>query len=457
MYNQTQLETDIEELTATLTHNAAQIEAYNNQINVLNKSIEEYQQNKELLLSSRQSIDNSLLKVDVATLQNTINMLIEDGKRKNSTVEILEKDLSEMGEIVFSEDEYKSMRSENESLISKMAETRATINSLKSTNKALESAEFCPTCGKKFDNVDNSAQIMQNGERIKQLTSDGIAMKKRSDELTSAMATIEELRTKANKKTQIELKIAALKTEIANKRAEYKEKSQTLKEIEKNKEAIKKNSEIDAHINVINANITSEEANKRNLLNAITSLEKENAKHTETISLKKSYLVKIAEERKIEKYWKLYLQMIGKDGISKMVLRNTLPIINSELNRLLGDITDFRVEVVMNEKNDVDFLLIRDETITRLSAASGLEKTQAALALRVVLGNMSKLSRPPFILLDEVLGTVASENYDDMRKLYNKITEYYSFILHITHINDIVDWHDSIVTVQKIDNISRIK
>lgn len=457
MYNQTQLETDIEELTTTLNHNVAQIEAYNNQINTLNKSIEEYQQSKELLLSSRQSIDNSLLKVDVATLQNTISMLIEDGKRKNSMVEILEKDLSEMGEIVFSEDEYKSMRSENERLISKMAETRATINSLKSTNKALESAEFCPTCGKKFDNVDNSAQIMQNGERIKQLTSDGIAMKKRSDELTSAMATIEELRVKANKKTQIELKIAALKTEIANKRAEYKEKSQTLKEIEKNKEAIQKNSEIDAHINVVNANISSGEANKRNLLNAITSLEKENAKHTETISLKKSYLVKIAEERKTEKYWKLYLQMIGKDGISKMVLRNTLPIINSELNRLLGDITDFRVEVVMNEKNDVDFLLIRDETVTRLSAASGLEKTQSALALRVVLGNMSKLSRPPFILLDEVLGTVASENYDDMRKLYNKITEYYSFILHITHINDIVDWHDSIVTVQKVDNISRIK
>ena len=457
MYNQTQLETDIEELTATLTHNVAQIRAYNNQIDTLNKSIEECQQSKELLLSSRQVIDNSLLKVDVTTLQNTINMLVEDGKRKNSMVEILEKDLSEMGEIVFSEDEYKSMRSENERLISKMAETRATINSLKSTNKALESAEFCPTCGKKFDNVDNSAQISQNTERIKQLTSEGIAMKKRSDELTSAMATIEELRVKANKKTQIELKIAALKTEIANKRAEYKEKSQTLKEIEKNKEAIKKNSEIDAHINVVNANISSGETNKRNLLNAITSLEKENARHTETISLRKSYLVKIAEERKIEKYWKLYLQMIGKDGISKMVLRNTLPIINSELNRLLGDITDFRVEVVMNEKNDVDFLLIRDETVTRLSAASGLEKTQSALALRVVLGNMSKLSRPPFILLDEVLGTVASENYDDMRKLYNKITEYYSFILHITHINDIADWHDSIVTVQKVDNISRIK
>ena len=455
MYNQTQLETDIEELTATLTHNVAQIEAYNSQIDTLNKSIEEYQQSKELLLSSRQVIDNSLLKVDVTTLQNTINMLVEDGKRKNSMVEILEKDLSEMGEIVFSEDEYKSMRSENERLISKMAETRATINSLKSTNKALESAEFCPTCGKKFDNVDNSAQISQNTERIKQLTSDGISMKKRSDDLTSAMATIEELRVKASKKTQIELKIAALKTEIANKRAEYKEKSQTLKEIEKNKEAIKKNSEIDAHINVVNANISSGETNKRNLLNAITSLEKENARHTETISLRKSYLVKIAEERKIEKYWKLYLQMIGKDGISKMVLRNTLPIINSELNRLLGDVTDFKVEVVMNEKNDVDFLLIRDEIVTRLSAASGLEKTQSALALRVVLGQLSNLSRPPFILLDEVLGTVAQENYDDMKKLYDKIVNCYDFVLHICHID--LDWYNgNIVTVKKENNISHI-
>lgn len=149
--------------------------------------------------------------------------------------------------------------------------------------------------------------------------------------------------------------------------------------------------------------------------------------------------------------------MIGKDGISKMVLRNALPIINNELNRLLGDVTDFRVEVTMNDKNDIDFLLIRDGITTRLSAASGLEKTQSALALRVVLGKMSRLSRPPFILLDEVLGTVAKENYDDMKKLYDKITEYYDFVLHITHISDIADWHNNIVTVKKIDNISCIK
>jgi DNA repair exonuclease SbcCD ATPase subunit len=457
MYNQTQLESDIESLTEMNNGNAIEIDTLKNNINGYDETIKRNQEEKDLLLSAKQVIDNSLLKVDATTLQATIDNLIESGKRKNSEVVMLEGQLSEFGEISFSEDDYKAMKRENELLIANMAEVRMTINNLKTTNKALESAEVCPTCHRKLDGVDNSKQIEENIIKIQNLTNSGIEMKKRSDELSSEMAKIEELRVKMSKKSQVELKIAALKTDIANKRVEYKEKLQLLNEIQKNKEAITKNSEIDASINVITTNINHAENLKRTAITSINSIEREIVRNNENIALKKSYLLKIAEERKTERYWKLYLQMIGKDGISKMVLRNTLPIINSELNRLLGDVTDFRVEVVMNEKNDVDFLLIRNDTVTRLSAASGLEKTQSALALRVVLGKMSKLSRPPFILLDEVLGTVAKENYDDMKRLYDKISEYFSFILHITHISDITDWHDSIVTVKKVDNISSIK
>lgn len=457
MYNQTQLENEIELLVQANKANDADILRFNNDIVTYDETIKRNQEEKDLLLSAKQTIDNSLLKVDATTLQASINNLIEMGKRKNAEVYMLENELKGFGEISFSDDEYRAMKRENERLINDMAETRMSINNLKATNKALESAEFCPTCHRKLDGIDNSKQIAENTQKIEDLTTLGINMKKRNDELSVEMAKIEDLRVKQTKKSQIELKIAALKTDIANKRVDYKEKQQLLNEIQKNKEAIVKNSEIDAKINVISTNIYTNEKLKRDAITTINALEREIVKNNENISLKKSYLLKISEERKTERYWKLYLQMIGKDGIGKMVLRNTLPIINSELNRLLGDVTDFRVEVVMNEKNDVDFLLIRNETVTRLSAASGLEKTQSALALRVVLGKMSKLSRPPFILLDEVLGTVAKENYDDMKRLYDKISEYFSFILHITHINEIADWHDSIVTVKKIDNISSIK
>lgn len=457
MYNQTQLETDVETLLEINKNNLVEIDTLKKSIETYDETIERNQKEKDLLLSSKQIIDESFLKVDATTLQATIDKLIDDGKRKNGELAILETQLKEFGEISFSEEEYRKIKTENEKLINDMAEARVTINNLKNINLTLEKASICPTCHRKLDNIDNSAEIAVNLKEIEKYTANGIMMKKRSDELVAAMNEIEGLRQKSNKKTQVELKIAALKTDIANKRIVYKEKTQLLNDIQKNKEAIIKNSQIDASINVITTNINVTEGLKRTAITNVNSIEKDIIRNNESITLKKSYLLKIAEERKIERYWKLYLQMIGKDGISKMVLRNTLPIINSELNRLLGDVTDFRVEVIMNEKNDVDFLLIRNDTITRLSAASGLEKTQSALALRVVLGKMSKLSRPPFILLDEVLGTVASENYDDMKKLYIKISEYFSFILHITHIDALTDWHDSIITVTKINNISSIK
>ena len=149
---------------------------------------------------------------------------------------------------------------------------------------------------------------------------------------------------------------------------------------------------------------------------------------------------------------------IGKDGISKMVLRNALPIINSELKRLLDGVCDFTVEVEINEKNDVDFTLICSDGVReRLAAGSGFEQTAAALALRVVLGKMSALSKPPFILLDEILGGVAEENYDNMKNLYDKIAENYAFILQITHLKAVNEWHNRVITVVKQNHVSHIE
>ena len=80
--------------------------------------------------------------------------------------------------------------------------------------------------------------------------------------------------------------------------------------------------------------------------------------------------------------------MVGKNGISKMVLRKTLPIINARLAQLLSDVCDFDVEVAINNKNDVMFNLIKDGVVSDLSSGSGFERTCASLALRLVLGQI---------------------------------------------------------------------
>ena len=193
----------------------------------------------------------------------------------------------------------------------------------------------------------------------------------------------------------------------------------------------------------------------------IALLEKEGYKNnittlTNQISQYEVIITKLTEEETLIRAWELYLLMVGKNGISKMVLRQTLPIINAELNNLLNDVCDFNVLVEIDDSNHVNFSLIADDVKSNLLSGSGFEQTVAALALRAVLGNISTLPRPSFMLLDEVLGGVAKDNYENVKKLYDRILKDYSFIFQITHLDDIADWHETTVVVKKENRISSI-
>ena len=139
-----------------------------------------------------------------------------------------------------------------------------------------------------------------------------------------------------------------------------------------------------------------------------------------------------------------------------MVLRQALPLINSELARLLEDVCDFDVEVTIDDYNDVAFNIVRDGVVGNLNSGSGYEKTAASIALRAVLGKISTMPKPSFIVLDEVLGGVAEENYDNIKKLYDRILPDYSHVFHITHLQQLEDWAQQTITVKKENNISRV-
>jgi DNA repair exonuclease SbcCD ATPase subunit len=134
-----------------------------------------------------------------------------------------------------------------------------------------------------------------------------------------------------------------------------------------------------------------------------------------------------------------------------------LPVINANLSRLLNDVCDFSIEISITEKNDVVFHIVKDGTYADLSSGSGFEKTAAALALRCVLAEISTISKCNFVIIDEVLGRIAKENFDNMRYLYERIAKNYDFIFQITHNEEVKEWHDEIVTVEKINHISHIK
>ena len=109
--------------------------------------------------------------------------------------------------------------------------------------------------------------------------------------------------------------------------------------------------------------------------------------------------------------------------------------------------------------NEVEFFIIKKGIKSSLySDGSGFEKTAAALALRSVLAEVSTISKSNFVIIDEVLGRTARQNFDNMRNLYERIAKNYDFIFHITHIEEVKEWHNNVVTVTKNDeDVSTIK
>jgi DNA repair exonuclease SbcCD ATPase subunit len=167
---------------------------------------------------------------------------------------------------------------------------------------------------------------------------------------------------------------------------------------------------------------------------------------------------KISEESSKEKIYKLYLEIFGKNGITKSIMKTMMPIINSELQRLLQDSSYFKLEIKINDKNEVEFIMIDNNTQVEklMTSGSGYEKTIASLALRSVLSKICSLPKPNIIVMDEVFGKISNENLDMVYEFFNKIKDYFEKIFLITHNPLITNWSDNVVKIKKEDNISRV-
>ena len=456
IYSRETLKTEINAFEYNIEENIKQLNDIERKHGEAVERCDEYAKQKEALLSAKREVDPTLIKIDVHTLEQQINTVTEDGKNKKALMEQAIKDLENISSIEFSENEYQELQNTRESLAVEINSIKNEIRQLRATNKNLAESEYCPTCKRKLEGVDYSSTIAENELKEKQLIVLGEEKNKKLIEIKETIVEMDEKRRLFNEKNRLSILIDKYDADLKILRLKLKDYKQTIKNLEDNRAVIETNNKIDNSLNILNATIRTEENIRDNLLLQKHGIESDNKTLKENIKTREQIIKQIEEEEKLVKAWKTYLTLVGKNGIGKMVLRQTLPLINGELSRLLSGVCDFEVEVVIDDHNDVAFNLVRNNTVTKLAGGSGFEQTAAALALRVVLGNISTLSRPSILLLDEVLGGVAQENYENIKLLFDRIIKDYSVVLHITHLNQIIDWHSSIVTVKKENNISSI-
>ena len=224
-------------------------------------------------------------------------------------------------------------------------------------------------------------------------------------------------------------------------------------------EKIKKNNDIDAQLIKANMRIDELMNEKRGYDRIKVSNNLNIEKYGERIEKNNDIIAKIAEEFEREKLYKIYLDVFGKNGITKMIMKTMMPLINQELQRLLIDSCYFNLEIRISEKNEVEFIMIDNSTgIEKLmSSGSGYEKTIASMALRAVLAKVSSLPKPNILAFDEAFGKISNENLELVGEFFIKIKSYFEKIFVISHNPLINNWADSVVRITKIDNVSKVK
>jgi DNA repair exonuclease SbcCD ATPase subunit len=402
-------------------------------------------------------IDVEILTLNPSKLEEDIENLISDGIKLKKNLDDTNGRILEIGKVNFDEDKHDELTKSVNKINTDVAVKEAEVDRLSKVIEDLISGGICKTCNRKLDDVDNTQHINEHNTAVENLNGEIVNLNKKLKKLNGELTTLNETKKLVDELNKVELTRDKIEVEISSLKNDIKLNKLDLKKYNDNLNGIEANKDLDNQIAQIDTKLTVADNQKTEINNKIQRVKSDTESNELDIKNKTKLIEQIRKEKEIETIYKLYIDMIGKKGISKLVLRSVLPIINSELQRLLDDVTDFEIEISIDDKNEVRYLLLKDGIEKQLKAGSGFERTAASLALRCVLGKMSKLSMPNFITLDEVLGRVAPNNIEKMKLLFDKVKEMYENIFFITQNELVKDWADNIITVVKENNISKVQ
>jgi DNA repair exonuclease SbcCD ATPase subunit len=231
-----------------------------------------------------------------------------------------------------------------------------------------------------------------------------------------------------------------------------------VKRWEEIQDKIQENQKIEAQLIKADVRLDDLENQRRTINTSITTNEGSIKSLEEKIETNQKKIVTIKEEEEKEKIYKIYLEIYGKNGISKIIMKTMIPLINSELQRLMEDSCYFKMEIRINDKNEVEFIQIDNSTgLEKLMVSgSGFEKTISSLSLRSVLSKICTLPHPGIIVFDEVFGKISNDNLEMVAEFFVKIKEYFDKIFVITHNPLVGQWSDCVVKIKKENNLSKV-
>jgi DNA repair exonuclease SbcCD ATPase subunit len=405
-----------------------------------------------LVAQKHTDIDQEIAILNVGVLETEITDLMNQKETQENNIKSIK--IVEPKEF-YHEDKHDEIKSKlNDKNIAKSHIT-IQIEGIDKLSASVAGGIKCEHCGIELINAElTKARIAEKDEllsKLQQLEKDIEKLDKQDKSYAQLKKDFDEYEKnkliKEKYEAALESTVLKLDAKTSTKKKYFEQKSK----IEENKKLDETILKAGQRLTELSGEESKLEREKGANLSQIENLQKQIQKNNEII-------LKIAQEFEREKIYKMFLDVFGKNGISKIIMKTMMPLINSELQRLLQDSAYFRLEIRISDKNEVEFIMIDNSTgVEKLMVSgSGYEKTIASLALRAVLSKICSLPKPNVIVFDEVFGKISNDNLEMVGEFFTKIKEYFEKIFVITHNPLVSNWSDNVVRIKKENNISKV-
>ena len=453
IYSSEQLKTDIETHQNSISDLQNQIKESNQSLIEVDEAITKGKTYRDDMLKKKHTnIDQELSLLNPEKTKDEIKEI--EREKSGYLTKISEIKVVEPSEF-YEETIHDKVKEEINILYKEIVQIDTEIASINKLKSSVEGGIKCEHCGIELMNaaITNAKIAELDGYNQQKTQKDGL-MK----ELTIKEQSFVQLKKEFDEYEKN--KLVKEKYEVSVESCDLKIGSlnDKIKRWEEIQDKIQENQKIDSLL--IKADVRLDELeNKRRTINtSITTNEGLIKSLEEKIEDAKKKIVTIKEEEEKEKIYKIYLELYGKNGISKIIMKTMMPLINSELQRLMEDSCYFKMEIRINDKNEVEFIMVDNGTGVEklMTSGSGYEKTISSLALRSVLTKICTLPSPNLVVLDEVFGKISPENLDMVYEFFVKIKDYFEKVFVISHTSVVSSWGDHVVKIKKENNLSKV-
>ena len=453
VYNTESLKQDNETSTEEIQRLKNEITDANTKLTDVDLRLQKGQDYKDNLLKSKYTdIDQELIVLNPIKLQGDITDFENSSERIKG--QINEVKIVEPKEF-YHEDKHDAVKEVIKSRFAELVTSENKVEEIEDLVGKYGDGIQCEHCGIKLMEAELTKKKIDQLDGYKKLVKD---FKKEISDYEKKEQSFTQLKKDFDEYERNKLIREKYELSLESNELKLGQAKDKLKRYEEVQDKIKKNNEVDAQL--VKAGLRIDElinekrgyervqaTNQNQIENLHARIEKNNG-----------IILKIAEEFEREKIYKIYVDVFGKNGITKMIMKTMMPLINSELQRLLQDSCFFNLEIRINDKNEVDFIMIDNGTGIEkpMTAGSGYEKTIGALAIRAVLSKVCSLPKPNISVYDETWGKVSNENLEMVGDFFIKLKDYFEKIFVISHNPLISNWADNVVKINKTENISKV-